>query len=398
MGRIRKVIFWSHLATGVLAAAVVFIMAVTGVLLTYEKQVVAWADARGYSVAAAPGAERLPVETLVARVRESRDEVPTSVTLRADAAAPAAVGFPRGRSVFVDPYTGAVLGEGAGKTRAFFRAVTDVHRWLAAEGENRAAGRAITGAANLGFLFLVASGFYIWWPRKWTRAQFRNALWFRRGLSGKARDFNWHNAIGFWCAAPLFVVVLSGVVISYSWAGNLVYRAAGEEPPPPRTAPPAGARPEAPAEVSTEGLDPLVRRAERQVAGWRTISFQLPAEAAAPVTFSIDGGTGGQPQYRSQLTLDRATAGVVKWEPFASYTPGRQARSVLRFAHTGEVLGVPGQTVAGIASLGAAVLAWTGLALTWRRFRAWLARRRQQRDRASARGRSPGPDTQTSEA
>jgi uncharacterized iron-regulated membrane protein len=26
----------------------------------------------------------------------------------------------------------------------------------------------------------------------------RNVLWFRRGLPGKARDFNWHNVIGFW--------------------------------------------------------------------------------------------------------------------------------------------------------------------------------------------------------
>jgi len=47
----------------------------------------------------------------------------------------------------------------------------------------------------------------------------------------------------------------------------------------------------------------------------------------------------------------------------------------LRFAHTGEVLGLPGQTVAGLVSLGAAVLVWTGLALAWRRFRAWRGRR-----------------------
>ena len=56
-------------------------------------------------------------------------------------------------------------------------------------------------------------------------------VWFRGGLRGKARDFNWHNVIGLWCAVPLFVVVLSGVVISYPWASDLVYRVAGEAPP-----------------------------------------------------------------------------------------------------------------------------------------------------------------------
>ena len=47
---------------------------------------------------------------------------------------------------------------------------------------------------------------------------------------------------------------------------------------------------------------------------------------------------------------------------------------ILRFAHTGEVLGLPGQTIAGIASAGAVVLVYTGLALALRRFVAWRRR------------------------
>ena len=127
-------------------------------------------------------------------------------------------------------------------TRAFFSTMVSWHRYLAMTGESRATGRAITGAANLLFLFLVLSGMYLWWPRTWTWTQFRNVLWFRRGLSSKARDFNWHNAIGFWVALPLAVIVYSGVVISYPWAGNMVYRVMGEAPPAP-----AAPRPAAPA-------------------------------------------------------------------------------------------------------------------------------------------------------
>jgi hypothetical protein len=58
----------------------------------------------------------------------------------------------------------------------------------------------------------------------------------------------------------------------------------------------------------------------------------------------------------------------------------------LRFAHTGEVAGIVGQTVAGLASAGGALLVWTGLALAWRRFRSWSARRRD-----SARHSIPQP-------
>jgi uncharacterized iron-regulated membrane protein len=355
-------------------------MSVTGVLLAYEKQMIRWADTRGYTVMR-PSSEtqRLPVEALVARAREAQPgAAPTAVTVYAGETEPATVAFPGGRNLFVHPYTGEVLGEGSPRVRAFFRGVTDWHRWLGAGGESRAAGRAVTGASNLVFLFIVMSGFYLWWPRKWTRNSLRAIMWFRRTESGRARDFNWHNVVGFWSALPLFVVVLSAVVISYTWASNLVYRIAGEEPPAQaqRPAPPGGAGAQQPgAPVRLEGLDALLVRAERQVEGWRTITLQLPSKPDAPVTFAIDRGNGGQPQLRSQLTLDRATGGVVRWEQYSNNTLGRRMRSWLRFAHTGEVYGLTGQTIAMLASLGGALLVYTGLALALRRLRAWLSRR-----------------------
>jgi uncharacterized iron-regulated membrane protein len=98
--------------------------------------------------------------------------------------------------------------------------------------------------------------------------------------------------------------------------------------------------------------------------------------STTPLTFNIDGGNGGQPQKRAQLVLDRATGNPVRWEPFSTYTRGRQLRSILRFAHTGEVLGIPGQVIAGLVSLGGAFLVFTGLALAIRRLLGWRARRR----------------------
>ena len=367
----RKIIFWCHLAIGVSAGVIILVMSVTGVLLAYDKQITAWADLRDYHLTApSPAASRLPMETLLAKASES-GATPITITLRAEASAPIAFGVNGGRSVFVNPYTGDVLGEGSKRTHAFFRFVTDWHRWLGANGENRATARAVTGACNFGFLFIVVSGFYLWWPRSPTWAHFKNILWFRRGILGKARDFNWHNVIGFWSLVPLFLVVISGVVISYQWAGNLVYRVVGEAPPPRQT--PAGNNNSQ--AVPLAGLNQLWARAEQQMTGWQIISLRLPTSADAPVAFTIDQGTGGQPQKRATLTLDRKTGEVAKWEPFSSLTTGRQLRSFLRFAHTGEVGGITGQTIAGLVSLGGAVLVWTGLALAWRRFRTWRVRR-----------------------
>lgn len=379
MKQLRRVIFWCHLAAGVCTGVVILVMSVTGVLLTYERQIIRWADTRDYNVSRpSPGAGRLPVEALLAGVRESQSGAPTAVTVYSDANAPAVVALPGGRSLFLDPYTGEAFGEGSPRVRAFFRVVTDWHRWLGAGGENRVAGRAVTGASNLLFLFIVASGFYLWWPRQWTRNSVLAVTWFRRGQSGKARDFNWHNVIGFWCVLPLFVVVLSGVVISYTWASNLVFKLAGEEPPAQiqRGVTPggAGAQQGGGSLAPLDGLEALLSQAERQIGGWRSITMQLPPKPDAPVSFAIDRGYGGQPQLRSQLTLDRRTGEVVRWQPYSNNTPGRRLRSWLRFAHTGEVYGLVGQTVAGLASLGGAFLVYTGFSLAWRRFYSWRGR------------------------
>ncbi len=373
---LRKFLFWLHLCTGAVAGIVILIMSVTGVLLTYERQMIAWADRGFRSEPPSRGAARLSVEALLGRIRDARHATPSTFTLRSDPSAPAEAGFGREGALYVNPYTGELLGEGSRQIRAFFRVVTDWHRWLGVRGDNPTVPRAITGACNLGFLFLVMTGFYIWLPRKWSWRSIRPVILFRSGLHGKARDFNWHNVIGLWCATPLFLIVVSGVVMSYPWANKLVYRLTGSEPPAQGGPGSGRAGSRTPTELKLEGLDALWTRAEQQVSGWQSISLRLPGSGRAPMVFSIDEGNGGQPQKRSQLTLDRKTGEIVRWEPFSSYNRGRRIRSWLRFLHTGEAAGVAGQTVAGIASTGGAVLVWTGLALAWRRFRGWLARRR----------------------
>ena len=44
---------------------------------------------------------------------------------------------------------------------------------------------------------------------------------FNGRLRGRARDFNWHNVVGFWSAIPLVVIVLGASVISYPWATDI---------------------------------------------------------------------------------------------------------------------------------------------------------------------------------
>jgi uncharacterized iron-regulated membrane protein len=388
--KLRTLIFWPHLVAGITAGIVILVMSVTGVLLTYERQLIAWSDSQYRSMVPGADVTRLPVETLIQTVRTQHPAlVVNAVTIGATADAPVTVALPQ-RTLYFDAYSGHLLGEGSTGVRRFMSQTRAWHRWLAVEGEGRAAARFITGWSNFLFLFVVVSGFYLWFPRKWTWNHVRTVLLFNRTSTTKARDFNWHNVIGVWSAIPLFIVVVSALPISFPWANALVYRAVGEEPPVQRgrEGGPARGREGGPADregrggpreerttPSLEGLNTVWSRAAQQVEGWRTINVRIPESNRAPFVFAIDTGDGGQPQLRSTLTLDRATGDVVTFEAFADQSLGRRLRSISRFAHTGEVLGIPGQTIAGLATAGSVVLVWTGLALAWRRWRAWMRRR-----------------------
>ena len=360
---VRKAFFWMHLTAGCLAGIVILIMCVTGVLLAWKRQIVGFAD-RGFR--GSPTQVRLAPEALLTKVSEVKPGGPTALTLRSDAASPVLVEFGRNASVYVDAGTGAVLGESSRTLRAFFRGAEDWHRWLATTGEARIKARGITGACNLAFFGLLLSGLYLWLPKKWNWQNLRAAVWFRRGKKGRARDWNWHNTIGIWCAGPLLFIVMTGAVMSYPWANNLVYRITGTEPPQEGSRA-GGGRGGEQGRVSWEGLDRLFVKAQGQVPGWTSISIQLPRSAKAPMQFQIDSGDGGRPDLKGQLNLNRTTGEVVRWEPFSGNNAGRRLRGWVRFSHTGEAGGIAGETVAAISSLGGAFLVYTGLSLAVRR-------------------------------
>jgi uncharacterized iron-regulated membrane protein len=412
---LRPWIFWPHLIAGVTAGAVILVMSVTGVLLTYERQLITWSDREFRSTPPAAGARPLDVDALLAAARRLQPDVElTGITLRAGVDDPVAIAAGQ-RTFYLDAYTGQLLGDATQGMRRFMSELRGWHRWLAVEGEGRPLARAITGWSNLLFLFVVVTGMYLWLPRVWSWRHVRTVALFSGGLRGKARDFNWHNVIGIWSAIPLFIVVLSAVPISFPWGTALVYRAVGEEPPArggggegrrgggPGAegrrgggAGPEGRRgggegqgerasrerriaePRDTAQSVATSFDRFIVQAGSLTPDWRSINLRLPASERAPVVVAIDRGDGGQPQLRETVTFAQATGAVTERERFADQSPGRRLRSLMRFGHTGEVLGIPGQTVAGIATAGSVVLVWTGIALSLRRLRAWLSRRRRR--------------------
>lgn len=365
--QLRTGLFWGHFALGVAGGVFILNMAVSGILISYERQILSLAEQAQRRVK--PLQTRpLDVETLIKRVGQaSPDTRLTGIVVYADPAA--AVQFNLGRNeevLYVNPYSGEVLGPGHQALRNFFRFVTGWHRWLALEGTQRPIGKAITGAVSLIFLSLLLSGLVLWLPLKWSRKSLRNSIILNPGLKGRARHWNWHRAVAFWCSPLLLVVTVTGVIMSYDWANDLVFRLTASPIPENRRENDRSAEPRANHSSESrwsEGLNLLWAQAETRVGGWRSISQRLGGSLSAPVIFSIDSGDGTRPDQVGRLTLDRKTGEVLRFQPYAAEDSGQKVRSWVRWIHTGEAGGVVGQTVAVFTAMSSILLVWTGISM-----------------------------------
>jgi len=375
MTSFRQILFWLHLAAGLIAGVVIFIMCVTGALLAFERQTIEWVerDVRHVAVSLEP---KLEAADVLAKVIEAKPDVkPASIAIRNEPGAAWEISLGRDGVVFADPYTGAITGESNKKVRNVMSKLREWHRYVALSGDQRPVGKAITGAGNLLFLCLAISGIYIWFPRNLVWRAIKPVIWFRGARRGKARDFNWHNTIGFWTSLFLIIFTFTATVISYQWASNLLYTLTGNEVPAPQGGQ-GGGQQQQPAQPFTipPKLSAAWTRAEQQSPTWKSISLRLPANESS--VFTIDEGIYRNIFGRSTLTVDTATSEVKKWDPYGERNAAVQLRSWFRFTHTGETGGIVGQTIGLIACVGGAFLVWTGFSLAFRRFGNWLKRRR----------------------
>ncbi len=421
----RSILFWMHLSAGLIAGLSVAIMCFTGMTLAFQDEIVAWAERDARSVTVPADATRLPVADLQHRLREAQPEFrAASVTVQNSPTT--AITFSAGRDggYYVNPYTGEIRQPASTKTHDFMETMLQWHRVLGRDGDQRAIGKAINGACNIAFCFLALSGLYLWMPRTWSWRGVKAIALFNWKVSGKARDFNWHNTIGLWSAPILIVLTLTAIPISYRWGTNLVYRLVGEEASvqgqggPQSPAAPAFEIKRPTPESRPLGYDAILAQVQKDFPHWETISLrsggnqrgggapQAGANATAPRAEGAPrqreggadagarpdgrrsesgGGSGGArtPQpltvtirepgawprtATTTLTLNPFTGEVLKREGFGDFSPGRQLRTWTRFLHTGQALGWPGQLAAGLACLGGCFLVYTGFALSWRRF------------------------------
>lgn len=219
----RNVLFQIHWFLGITAGLVLAIVGITGGLMSFERTIM---DAISPDVVTVQvTGERLTPDAIVKHFRAQREGASVEqITLWPDAERSAQVrlapppGERRGETVYINPYSGELLGKIRGEQ--FFRTVRSLHRWLLIPSEEGGIniGRQITGFSAFALVFFALSGLYLRWPRR--ALNWRN--WFRIDFSLKGRNFYWalHSVIGTWVILMYLLMALTGLTWSYSWFKN----------------------------------------------------------------------------------------------------------------------------------------------------------------------------------
>lgn len=366
---IRKILFWSHLTLGLLAALPLLVMALTGALIAFEPQLVAWSESDRRTVAIPPVGQKLSLDSLAAVARSARPGKLTALSVGDSPDRSAVASFGREGSLYLDPWSGKVLGSES-EMRKALRFMEEIHRWLG----SREIGRPVTGTAALLCLFLSLSGLWLWWPRSLRAA--RNVLWPRKGLTGRARDWQWHNAFGILSWPCLVALSLTGSVMSWPWAEALLFRSVGSQPPrreagtrEKQARAPGGERDgKRQAKGSMISFQTAFDTASaRMRSPWETMTLRQPQKPGEPVQVQVrTSGSGGPPPLT--IRIDARSGAVVGIER-PSQDAGSRLRRLIKPLHTGELFGIAGQVAMFLASLACAMLVWTGASLSWRRLR-----------------------------
>ncbi len=373
----RKIHLWLAVPFGLIITIICF----TGALLVFEDQVTQLTNRHLYYVES-PGSQPLPVGTLVEKVESqlTKGATITGVTIypQPDRSYQVNLSAPKGAAVYIDPYTGEVLGQS--QRTPFFRTVFMLHRWLL---DSQPAdggifwGKRITGISTLLFVIILLSGIVIWWPR--SRKGLKNGIQIAL-RKGKARFWHdLHAAGGIYVLLLVLVMALTGLTWSFDWYKNAFYTLFGVETTAPAKGPahkeksPQGPQPG----TTTEATAPVT-----PFACWQQVYDQVAAENPDRLKIEITDGTASVSNIRygnirgtDRYTFDPQSGQITGASLYKDTGNSGKIRGWIYSVHTGAWGGNLTRIIWFLAALLGATLPLTGYYLWIKR----LYRKRHNR-------------------
>jgi len=121
---------------------------------------------------------------------------------------------------YVNPYQAKVLYV-TDMSKDFFRIIRAGHRTLFLGN----VGKTLIGYCTILFIFILLSGLFLWWPKKWKKSTLKASFQIRWAAGRKRLSYELHKVLGFYALVPAMILAITGLVIGFPWFAQGYYAA-----------------------------------------------------------------------------------------------------------------------------------------------------------------------------
>jgi len=342
----RKVFFNLHLYLALIVGLFVVVVGVTGSIMAFEEEIDHALNSKLFKVE--PRGERLTPTAILAAASKAFPGQKFN-TLRLPQTPDETVWFNvKGAQVFLNPYTGEVIGSRDPKT--WLGKIHQIHTNLLIG----PAGKMVVVTITAVGLFLTLSGIYLWWyVRRWTIKW--SANW-RRIL------FDMHNAIGIYSAVSLVILCISGIIIHYDDEIEQSLHARNGTQKVKKQAPSVvvpGAT-----QITAEQA---IANAKAYMPGTKELFVYLPPNPKGSYYVGLRYPEDLTPGGRSWVNVDQYSGAINNVQNSRTVAMGTRAIILNRATHTGDILGVFTKFAFSLSALMLVAQSITGYMLWWKR-------------------------------
>ena len=368
----KKLWFQLHWFVGITAGTILILIGLTGAILAFRDEILDLLNPGVMHVPVEPAAPVLaPPQLAQATKRLHPDARITGIIVYTEPGTTARVtmapapGAEHGETIYLNPYTGALLPPLYYDEA--FEWVESLHRHLLLP---RDIGRIVLGILAICLLGLSLSGLYLRWPRR--ALDWRSWLTFDTRLKGRSFLWGLHSVAGTWALVAYVVFTLTGLYWSFDVVRDTVDGWLGTtRPPRVATAPkPKGVKPPKAAEQAD--LTASWATFQQAAPDWKMAFLRPPERATQPIQILWVANDAPHVRARGRMSVNQQTGAMIKNEPYRDMAVGTRAQSTIYPLHMGTYFGLPGRLFMFLTSLALPGFAITGWML-------YLNRRRQKR-------------------
>ncbi|MES2353692.1 MAG: PepSY-associated TM helix domain-containing protein [Pseudomonadota bacterium] len=369
---LKKILFQTHWLLGITVGIVLAIIGLTGAILSFQDELVAWLNSDIVQVVPKSAEPLTPAELIAQLKTQAPAKRVTTLTLSSHPGEVARVVLvteseglsarsavaKRGETNYVDPYDGKLLGQPRGEE--FFRTTREIHRRLIA-GD---VGKQIVGASTIGLIILSLAGLYLRWPRlmrgwhAWI-----NIRWKHTGR-GFLRDL--HVVTGIWVLLPYLLLAVTGLYWSYDWYRDALFSVTGTPKPVQQnsareeTTRRGMPRSNTPDIIQTPNVATAWTTFQQTVTSYRSVTLRLPERPQQPVQISYLDADSPHDRASNRISIHSLNGTVLLHERYADKSVGAKFMASIFALHSGRFFGMPGVIFMMIASALMPLFAVTG--------------------------------------